>query len=42
MVLFLASPEAAAVPWVKKEINWWLEHRSPQKLLILLSAGDLT
>jgi WD40 repeat protein len=40
--LFLASPEAAASPWVQKEINWWLEHRSPQKLLILLSAGDLT
>ena len=25
--ILLASPESAASPWVRKEIDWWLAHR---------------
>jgi WD40 repeat protein len=39
--LLLASPEAAASPWVAKEIQWWLEHRSANRLLIVLTSGTL-
>lgn len=39
--LYIASPEAATSPWVQREIKWWIEHRSLEKFLILLSAGDL-
>jgi hypothetical protein len=39
--VLLASPEAAASPWVAKEIQWWLEHRSVDRLLIVLTGGTL-
>ena len=39
--LLFASPEAAASNWVRKEIEWWLAHRPPEKLLIVLTDGDL-
>lgn len=40
--LLLASPAAANSPWVGKEVGWWLAHRSPQKLLIVLTEGTLS
>lgn len=40
--LLLASPAAAASRWVQKEVEWWLAHRSPQTLLILVTDGQLT
>jgi tetratricopeptide (TPR) repeat protein len=40
-LIFLASPEAAASPWVSKEVAHWLEHRSANTLLIALTDGDL-
>jgi hypothetical protein len=39
--LYLASPRAAESPWVQKEIQWWLEHRSGDKMLVLLTEGEL-
>jgi hypothetical protein len=41
LILF-ASPEAAASPWVGKEVEYWLEHRNPSTLLIGLTAGELS
>jgi WD40 repeat protein len=40
--VLLASPEAAASRWVQQEIDWWLEHRSPQALFIVVTDGSLT
>jgi len=39
--LYMASPQASQSHWVRKELNWWLEHRTSNKLLILLSEGEL-
>jgi hypothetical protein len=39
--VLMASPEAAASPWVGREVNWWLANRSPQRILIVLTAGEL-
>src|SRR5829696_4659873 len=39
--LLLASPEAAASRWVQQEVEWWLEHKSPQTLLIGLTDGHI-
>src|SRR4029077_10154938 len=40
--LLLASPAAAASPRVQREIEWWLEHRSPQRMLLLITGGELS
>jgi WD40 repeat protein len=40
-LLLMASPEAAASRWVAREIDWWLTHRSPKTLLIILTGGEL-
>jgi hypothetical protein len=39
--ILLASPESAASPWVRKEIDWWLQHRSMETMLVLLTGGGL-
>lgn len=39
--LLMASPEAAQSKWVRKEIDWWLNNRSVEKMLILLTDGAL-
>ena len=39
--LLLASPEAAQSHWVQQEVQWWLAHRSPQTLFIVLTNGTL-
>ncbi len=39
--ILLASPEAARSPWVSREIRWWLEHRSSDRLILGLTAGDI-
>jgi hypothetical protein len=39
--LLLASPQAAASKWVRQRVGFWLEHRSPQTLLIILTDGNL-
>jgi WD40 repeat protein len=40
--LLIANRESAQSHWVQREVEWWLEHRSADKLLIILSAGELT
>lgn len=37
--ILLASPEAANSEWVKKEIDYWLAHKSKDTLLIALTSG---
>lgn len=39
--LLLASPEAAASPWIAREVDFWLTQRSPERLLIVLSDGEI-
>jgi tetratricopeptide (TPR) repeat protein len=41
-LIVLASPEAAASPWVNKEISWWLDNKSTDTILIALTGGELT
>src|SRR5262245_56004235 len=37
--LLLASPEAAASEWVNRELRHWLEHRSADRILVVLTDG---
>lgn len=39
--LLLASPASAASRWVHQEVQWWLENRSAQTLILCLTAGDI-
>jgi hypothetical protein len=39
--ILLASPKAAASPWVQREIDWWLAHRPKDRLLLALTEGSL-
>ena len=39
--LLMASTESAKSHWVEQEIRWWLSHRAWDKMLIVLSEGDL-
>lgn len=40
-LLLMASPASAASPWVGREVAWWLAHRGPQQLLIVLTDGQI-
>ena len=40
LILF-GSEEAAASPWVGKEVTWWLDHRGSETILIALTSGEL-
>ena len=40
-LILLASPEAAASPWVAKEVSYWLQHKGPETLLIGVTEGTL-
>jgi WD40 repeat protein len=40
-LLLLASPLSASSRWVRQEIAWWLENRSVEQMLILLTDGEL-
>ena len=39
--LLLASPQAAQSQWIKREIGWWVSHCLPDKMLIVLTDGEL-
>jgi WD40 repeat protein len=39
--ILLASPDAAASPWVQREVAWWRQNRSNETLLIVLTHGTL-
>src|SRR5215470_1130737 len=41
-LILLASPEAAASPWVAKEVSYWLEHKGAETLLIGVTDGALS
>ncbi|WP_341891689.1 WD40 repeat domain-containing protein [Variovorax sp. YR752] len=40
-LLLLASPKAAASPWVSKEVAWWLANRSPERIVIAQTGGSI-
>jgi WD40 repeat protein len=39
--ILLASPESAASVWVQQEIEYWLKRNPPQRMLIVLTSGEL-
>jgi WD40 repeat protein len=39
--ILLASPAAAQSPWVQQELAWWMQHREPETLLVVLTAGTI-
>jgi WD40 repeat protein len=39
--ILLASPEGARSTWVQREVEWWLAHRTPQTLSIVLTQGTV-
>ena len=39
--ILLASPAAAASPWVQREVEHWLAARSADRLLLVLTDGDV-
>ena len=39
--LLLASPRAAGSIWVGKEVAWWIANRGVERVLLLLTDGDL-
>lgn len=39
--VLLASPPAAGSTWVEREVSWWLQHRSSDKLLLVVTDGSL-
>lgn len=39
--ILLASPESAASKWVAKEVQYWLEHRESDRLLVAVTDGEL-
>ncbi|WP_034259014.1 TIR domain-containing protein [Altibacter lentus] len=41
-LIYLASPRSAASKWVCREIEYWLEHKSLETLLIVLTEGDIS
>ncbi|MDQ8707114.1 TIR domain-containing protein [Streptomyces sp. LHD-70] len=40
-LILLASPEAAASPWVAKEVDYWLRERDTEHLLIAVASGRI-
>jgi len=39
--VLVTSPGAAGSQWVDREIRWWLDNRSPERLLIVVADGTL-
>ena len=39
--LLLASPEAAESGWVDRQVAWWLDHGREERLLVILTRGEL-
>ncbi len=38
--VLLMSPEAARSEWVNKEVEYWLEHRDPERIIPVLTDGE--
>jgi WD40 repeat protein len=41
-LILIATPEAAASPYVDQEVRWWLQHKGADSILLVLGAGKLT
>lgn len=41
-LIVLLSPRAAASPYVEREVQWWLDHKGPGSILLVLDEGQLT
>jgi tetratricopeptide (TPR) repeat protein len=41
-LILVASPESASSPWVQKEVEYWLENKSIETLLIAVTQGSLS
>ncbi|WP_262843834.1 TIR domain-containing protein [Sphaerisporangium corydalis] len=39
--VLMASPVSAESKWVKDEVEWWLRHRSPDRILLALTDGEI-
>jgi WD40 repeat protein len=39
--VLLASPKAAQREWVEREVQWWLRNREADRILIVLTDGEL-
>jgi len=39
--VLLASPDAAASEWVRKEVDYWLKSKAASKLLIVVTDGEV-
>lgn len=37
--LFMASPDAVRSPWVGRELAWWLENRSLDQIILVVTEG---
>lgn len=40
-LILLASTDSARSEWVGRELDWWLSHRQPSTILILVTDGDV-
>jgi len=40
-LIVVLSPRAAKSEWVNKEVAYWLEHRGPDQLLLVVAEGHL-
>lgn len=40
-LLVFACPAWAASMWRNKEVQWWLDHCSPDRMFIVLTGGDI-
>jgi WD40 repeat protein len=41
-MIYLASPASAASKWTNKEVEYWVQHKSVDKLLVALTDGEIT
>jgi hypothetical protein len=39
--ILMASPDAAESKWVRREVEWWLEHRASSRILMVLTEGEV-
>lgn len=40
-LIYLASPESAKSKWVAKELDYWINNKSIEKLIIVLTDGEI-
>ena len=40
--VLLLSPDAAESDWVNREVEYWLEHKDPDRIIPVVTAGEFT